>query len=99
MPLGMEVDLGLDDCVRRRPSYPQKGHSSPHFSAHILCRQTAGWIKISLGMEVGLSPGNFVLDGYSAPKKKRGGGTARNFRPMSIVNKRLDGSRCHLVRR
>jgi len=25
--------------------------------------QTAGWIKIPLGMEVGLGPGNTVLDG------------------------------------
>ena len=46
----------------------QKGHS-PQFSAHVRCGQTAGWIKIPLGMEVGL------LDGQSAPPK-RGGGTA-----------------------
>jgi len=44
------------------------------------------WIKKALGMEVGYSPGDFVLDG-GAP----------NFRPMSIVAKRLDGSRWHLA--
>jgi len=34
--------------------------------------------------------------GLSSPLQK--GGRAPNFRPMSIVPKRLDGSRCHLVR-
>ena len=33
--------------------------------------------------------------GLSSPLQK--GGRAPNFRPMSIVPKRLDGSRCHLV--
>jgi len=48
-----------------------------------------------LGMEVGLGRGHIVLGGDSAPPKR--GTTAPNFRLMSIVNKRLDGSRCHLV--
>ena len=30
----------------------------------------AGWIKMPLGMEVGLSPGDFVLDGDTAPPPK-----------------------------
>jgi len=30
----------------------------------------AAWIKMSLGMEVGLSPGDFVLDGDPAPPPK-----------------------------
>ena len=38
-----------------------KGHS-PQFSVQISCGQIAAWIKMSLGMEVGLSPGDFVLD-------------------------------------
>jgi len=33
----------------------------------VYCGQTAGWIKMVLGMEVGLSPGDFVLDGDPAP--------------------------------
>ena len=33
----------------------------------------AGWIKMPLGMEVGLSPGDFVLDGNPAPPQKGGG--------------------------
>jgi len=38
---------------------PPKGHS-PQFSAHVCCGQMAAWIKMSLGMEVGLGPGDFV---------------------------------------
>jgi len=40
-----------------------------------------------LGMEVGLEPGDFVLDGDPASPKR---GTTPNFRPMSIVAKGLD---------
>jgi len=51
----------------------------------------AAWIKMSLGMELGLDPGDFVLDGdLVAPLPKRGADPP-NFRPMSIVTKRLDG--------
>ena len=32
----------------------------------------AGWIKMPLGMEVGLGPGDFVLDGDPAPPSKKG---------------------------
>jgi len=42
---------------------PQKGHSSLKFLAHVRFGQTAGWIKMPLGMEVGLDQGNIVLDG------------------------------------
>ena len=41
----------------------------------------------------GSSHGDFVLDGDQAPLPKRGG-TIPNFRPISIVAKRLHGSRC-----
>jgi len=84
-------------CVRWRPSSPSlKGHS-PQFLAHVCCGQTAGWIKIPLGMEVGLVPGHNVLDGDPAQPPQRG--TAPNFWPVFVVAKRLDGSRCHLVGR
>jgi len=49
-----------------------------------------------LGMEEGLSPGDFVLDGDPAPYPKRGGAPP-NFRSAYIVAKRLHGSRCHIV--
>jgi len=38
--------------------------------------QTVGRIKMKLGMQVGLSPGDFVLDGDPAPLQK--GGRARS---------------------
>jgi len=69
----MEVVLGpghivLDDDPA---PFPQKGQS-PQFSAHFYCGQTAGCIKMPLGMEVGVSPGDFVLDGDPAPQKEGG---------------------------
>ena len=36
------------------------------------CGQTAGCIKMPIGTAVGLSPGEFVLDGDPAPLPKRG---------------------------
>ena len=124
---------------------PKRGHS-PQFSVHFYCGQTAAWIKMPLGMEVGLGPRHIVLDRDPAPPPKKWAhgtaplpifgpcllwpngfmdedatlydgrpwpgqqclrcgpsstpkGTAPKFRPMSVVSKRLDGSRCHLVRR
>ena len=75
----------------------QKGRGAPpQFSAHVYCGQTAGCMKVVLGMEVGLGPVHIVLDGHTAllPKK---GDRAPHFRPIFIVAKRLDASRCHLV--
>ena len=73
---------------------------SPHFSAHAYCGQTAGWIKMALGTEVGLGPGHIVLDGDPAtplPAKKGGGAEPPNLRPISIVAKRPDALICRLV--
>jgi len=74
---------------------PQRG-TVPQFSAHICCGQMAGWIKMPLGTEVGLSIGDIVLDGDPAPPPLKGH-SPFNFRPMSVVVKRLDGLRFHLV--
>jgi len=60
----------------------------------VYCGQTVGWIKMPLGMEVGLDPRHIALDGDPAPSKM---GHRPNFRPMTVVAKRLDGSKCHLV--
>ena len=60
-------------CVRWGPSSPspKRGRSASKFSAHVYCDQTAGWIKMILGMEVGLSTGDLVvLDGDPAPSQK-----------------------------
>ena len=74
------------------------GHSSPtQFSPHLYCGQTAGCIKVPLGMDVGLSLGDCVRWGPSPLPQK--GRSPHNFRPTSIVAKRLHGSRCHLVQR
>ena len=64
-------------CVRWAPSSPPaKGHS-PQFLAHACCGQTAVWIKMPLGREVGLSPSHIVLDGDPPPLPQRG--TAPKF--------------------
>jgi len=58
--------LGPGDIVLGT-QLPKKGHSSPQFSAHVYYGQTAGWIKIPLGTEVGLGPGHVVLYGEPPP--------------------------------
>jgi len=82
-------------CARWGPSSPQMGYS-PQFSADVRCGQTAGWIKMSLGTEAGLGQGDFVLDGDPAPQKEA---QPTNFRPMSIVAKRINSLSCHLIGR
>jgi len=53
---------------------PKKGaEPPPQFSAHVYCGQTAEWIKMALGMEVGHGPGHIVLDGEPAPFPRKGG--------------------------
>jgi len=56
-------------CVRWGPSSPPQRDTPPQFSAHICCGQMAGWIKMPLGMEVGLGPGHIVLHGDSVLRK------------------------------
>jgi len=63
------MPLGTEDSA-----LPQKkGTAAPYFSAHVYCGQTAGWIRISLCTEVGLGPGDIVLDGDPAPPTPRKG--------------------------
>ena len=57
-------------CVRwGLSSPPQKGGGAPRapIFGHVYCGQTAAWIKIPLGTEVGLGPDDIVLDGDPAP--------------------------------
>jgi len=49
------------------------GRGAQKISAHVYYGQTAGWMKLVLGMEVGFSPGDIVLDGDPAPPPKGGG--------------------------
>ena len=80
-------------CVRwgpRSPS-PKKGAKPPKFLAYVYYGQTAGWIKMVLGMEIGLSPGDFVLNGDPA--------RPLNFRPMFIIVIVISLEHCTGVRR
>jgi len=89
MKLGMQVSLGPGHIVLDGDPAPPPAY----------CGQTAGCIKMPLGMEVCLSPVDVVLDGDPAPGPQLGKGVepSLNFRSMSIVAKRLDGSRWHLA--
>jgi len=102
----MEAGLGPGQIVLNGDPAPSpKGDSSPpqkvgraaQFLAHVYCGQTAGWIEMPLSREVGLRPGDIVLDGDQAPFPKRG--TAPQFLGTCLVAKRLYASGYHLVRR
>jgi len=55
---------------------PEKGYTHPtQFLAHVYCGQTAGWIKMPLGAEVNLGPGDVALDGVAAPPLLKGAQT------------------------
>ena len=43
----------------------------------------AAWINMSLGVELGLGPGDFVLDGDPAPLSPKGGYGAEPHPPIS----------------
>ena len=75
MILSTEVGLSPGDLavLDEDPApLPKKGAEPPHqFSAHFYCGQMAGCTKMPLGMELGLSPGDFVLDGDPVPLPKK----------------------------
>jgi len=54
----------------------------------VYCGQTVGWIRVPVGMEVGLGPGDIVLDGNPAISPWKGAQQPPTFRAMSIVAKR-----------
>ena len=77
------------------------GRSPPpkkKISAHVYCGQTAGWIKMALGIEVGLMRSRRLCVRWgpsSSPKSGRS--PLPNFRQISTVSKGPDAWRCHLV--
>jgi len=91
MKLGMQVGLGPGHCVRWGSSSPSPkgGRSPPIFGPYLL--QPNGWMdQMPLGVEVGLSPGDFVLNGDPAlPSPNMGQSPLSKFRPISILVKRL----------
>jgi len=89
------ADRPQPHCVRWGPSPPSKKRHNPQFSAHVRCGQTVGWIKMSLGMEVGLVPCDFVLDGDPA-SPTRGGHPLPEFLAHDYCRQM---ARCHLAGR
>ena len=70
----MDVGLSPGDFVldgEPVPS-PRQGGGPPKFSAHVYCGQTAGWIKMPLGMEVGLGLRHIMFDVDPATFRKKG---------------------------
>jgi len=67
------LGLGAGDFVKDGDpvALSPQGWRTPKFSAHIYI-QTAAWMKLVLGMVVGLSSREFVLDADPAPSPKRG---------------------------
>ena len=86
--------------VRRGSQLPRKGHSSPRLFGPCLlwpngCMdQDVTWY----GGRPKLRPRRHCVRWDPAPPEKRHSPPS-NIWPMSVVAKRLDGSRCHLVRR
>jgi len=95
MPLGTEVGLGLGDIVLDGDSLPQGGgHSTPNFGPCLLWSN--GWMDQDETWNGGRPlPRRHRVRWGPSPLPQRD--TAPNFRPMSVVAKRLDGSRCYLV--
>ena len=99
MPLGVEVGIGPSHIVLDGNPAPRAKRltASNAFavclrfykpqSMSIVHGQTATWIRMPLGTEVALGPGDIMLDGNPAPPRK-GAQQPPTFRPVSIVEKR-----------
>jgi len=57
MILGVQVGLGPGHIVLDGdpPPLPKIGGTAPKSLAHVYCGEMAGWIKVPLGMEIGLT--------------------------------------------
>jgi len=89
MKLGKQVGLGPGHIVL--DGDPKKGAEPPQLFAHVSCManrhgpttREAAWIKMPLGMEVGIGPSDFVSDVYPAPLSKKGA-PPPSFRPRLL---------------
>ena len=97
--LGMELDLSPGDFVLDGDPdpLPKKGGAPPILCLHLLwpngCMdQDATWYGGRPRLR------DIVLDGDPPPPILKGH-SPQNFRPMSVMAKRLDGLRRHLVQR
>jgi len=50
----------------------------------VYCGQTVGWIKMKLGVQVGLGPGHIVLDGDPAPPSSERESEAVKFKVCQL---------------
>jgi len=67
----------------------------------VYCGQTVGWIKMVLGTEEGLGPGDVVLNGDPAPRHEKGHTSPPSFRPTLLWHGRSSQqllSSCYLPR-
>ena len=100
MSVGIEVGLGPGDFVLDGDPapLPKRGaEPAPQIFGPCLLRPN-GWMDEASTWHGGnLSPGDFVLDGDPVLFPQKGRSPLPNFRPISIVAKRLDASRCHLI--
>jgi len=69
MSLGMEVGLSPGDFVLDALPSPTRD-GTPQFSAQVYCGQTAAWIKMPLGTEVGLGLRDIVRWRPRSPSPK-----------------------------
>jgi len=65
----MELGLGQAIVLVDDPAPPTRG-TAPIFGPYLLW-PNGWWIKMSLGREVGLDPGDIVLDGEPAPPPQK----------------------------
>ena len=98
MPLGRKVGLGPGHIVLDGDlaPLPPKWGTAPIFGPCLLCPN--GWMDQDATWDYRGRPRprrHYVRWGPSCPSQK--GGRAPSFWPMSIVAKRLHGSRCHLL--
>jgi len=61
--------MATDLPLRKKGAEPH--FAPPPFSVHVYCGQTTEWIKMAVGMEMGLGPADIVLDGDPAAQEKR----------------------------
>ena len=108
---GCPSHLLLSSCANGRPKTVRYmlSDSCPVLCVTLVyCGQTVWWIKMKLGMQVGLGTGHIVSDmdparpcphcvrcSPSSPCLK--GAQSLNFLTMSVMGKRLDRSRWQLV--
>ena len=66
------------------PLFVPKRGTDPHFRLISVVGQMAAWIKMSLGMKLGLDLGDFVLDGDPVAPSPKGGRIPQIFGPCLL---------------